>query len=161
MWECAGRVPSLRVFCPGICLTTEGKARKNHSQGERNFSQVTKNLSPSTVYILPRHPRITKPTQTHTLQNRSFELFNYAYSLNIRSILKCTWRLRSYRAVNTVHFSYKCGCTCYQVLVVVCLSQCSEQCGHDNIRVCSQTTRLTTQIILIDSFNTVTLAKLK
>jgi hypothetical protein len=70
MWKSAGRAPSLRVLYPGICLTTEGKARKNHSQGKRNFSQVTKNLIPSTVYILPRLPRITKPTQTHILQNR-------------------------------------------------------------------------------------------
>jgi hypothetical protein len=60
MWKSAGRVPSLRVFYPGICLTTEGKAQKNLSQGKRNFSQVTKNLSPSTVYILPRLPRITE-----------------------------------------------------------------------------------------------------
>jgi hypothetical protein len=66
MWKSAGRAPSLRVFCPGICLTTEGKARKNRSQGKRNFSQVTKNLSQSAVYILQRHPRITKPTQTNT-----------------------------------------------------------------------------------------------
>jgi hypothetical protein len=53
MWKVAGRAPSLQVFYPGICLTTEGKARKNHSQGKRNFSQVTKNLSQSTVYIIP------------------------------------------------------------------------------------------------------------
>jgi hypothetical protein len=69
MWKSAGRAPSLRVFYPGICLTTAGKARKNHSQGKRNFSQGNKNLSQSTVYILPGLPRITKPTQTHTLQN--------------------------------------------------------------------------------------------
>jgi hypothetical protein len=63
MWKSAGRAPSLRVFYPGICLTTEGKARKNHSQGKRNFSQVTKNLSQSTVYG-------TYYLDPHTLQNR-------------------------------------------------------------------------------------------
>ena len=62
-------VPRLCEFYPGICLTTEEKARKNLSQGKKNLSQVKKNLSQSTVYILPKHPHITKPTQTHTLQN--------------------------------------------------------------------------------------------
>ena len=51
-------------FYPGICLTTEGKARRNLSQGQENLSQ-------STVYILPKHPHVTKHTHTHThtLQN--------------------------------------------------------------------------------------------
>jgi hypothetical protein len=50
-------------FYPGICLTTEEKELKNHSQGKRNLSQDNKNLSQNTVYILPRHTHITKPTQ--------------------------------------------------------------------------------------------------
>jgi len=62
-------VPRLCDFYPGICLTTEEKARKNLSQGKKKLSQVKKNLSQSTVYILPKHAHITKPTQTHTLQN--------------------------------------------------------------------------------------------
>ena len=45
-------MPRLCEFYPGICLTIEEKARKNLSQG--------------TVYILPKHPHITKPTHTHT-----------------------------------------------------------------------------------------------
>ena len=52
-------VPRLYEFYPDICLTTEEKARKN-------LSQVKKNLSQSTVYMLPKHPHLTKPTQTHT-----------------------------------------------------------------------------------------------
>ena len=63
-------------FYPGVCLTTEDKAqenlsqdKKNLSQGKKNLSQVKKNLSQSAVYILPKHPHITKPSQTHTLQN--------------------------------------------------------------------------------------------
>jgi hypothetical protein len=62
-------VPRLCEVYPGICLTTEEKARKTLSQVEKNLSQVNKNLSQCTVYILPKHPHITKPTQTHTLQN--------------------------------------------------------------------------------------------
>jgi hypothetical protein len=52
-----------------ICLTIEEKARKNLSQGKKNLSQVKKNLSHGTVHILPKHPHITKTSQTHTLQN--------------------------------------------------------------------------------------------
>ena len=66
MWKSARAVPRLCEFYPGICLTTEEKARKNLSQGKKNLSQVKKNLSQSTVYILPKHPHITKPAQTHT-----------------------------------------------------------------------------------------------
>ena len=62
-------MPRLCEFYPGICLITEEKARKNLSQGKKNLSQVKKNLSHGTVYILPKHPHITKPSQTHTLQN--------------------------------------------------------------------------------------------
>jgi hypothetical protein len=54
-------VPRLCEFYPGICPTNDEKARKNLSQGKKNLTQ-------STVYILPKHPRITKPTQTHVLQ---------------------------------------------------------------------------------------------
>jgi hypothetical protein len=61
-------VSRLCEFYPGICLTTEEKARKNLSQGKKNFSQVKKNLSQSIENILPKHPHITKPSQTHTLQ---------------------------------------------------------------------------------------------
>jgi len=58
-------LPRLCEFYPGICLTTEEKARKSLSQGKKNPGQIRKNLSHSTVYILPKHPHITKPTQTH------------------------------------------------------------------------------------------------
>ena len=67
MWKSAGRARLCELY-PGICHTTEEKARKNLSQGK-------KNLSHSTVYILPKTPthykaltntHITKPTHTHT-----------------------------------------------------------------------------------------------
>jgi hypothetical protein len=69
-------VPSLCELYPGICLTTEEKARKNLSQGKKNLSQSTeKPQSKYIVYILsdtPTHYKtftnthITKPTHTHT-----------------------------------------------------------------------------------------------
>ena len=40
-------VPCLCELYPGICPTTEKKARKNLSQGKKNLSQVEKNLSQS------------------------------------------------------------------------------------------------------------------
>jgi hypothetical protein len=52
-------VSYLCAFYPGTCLTTEEKALEN-------LSQAKKNLSQSTVYILPKQPHITKPTHTHT-----------------------------------------------------------------------------------------------
>jgi len=38
-------MPCLCEFYPGICLTTEEKARKNLSQGKKNLNQGKKNLS--------------------------------------------------------------------------------------------------------------------
>ena len=38
-------VPRLCEFYPGICFTTEEKARENPSQGKKNLSQVKKNLN--------------------------------------------------------------------------------------------------------------------
>jgi len=66
-------VPRLYEFYPGICLITEERARKNLSQRKKNLSQRKKNLSQGkknlsqgTLYIIPKHPHITKPTHTHT-----------------------------------------------------------------------------------------------
>jgi len=38
-------VPRLCEFYPGICLTTEEKARKNLSQVKKNLSQIRKKLT--------------------------------------------------------------------------------------------------------------------
>ena len=51
--------PRLGELYPGICLTTEEKARKNLSQGSRRVL----------VYILPKRTRYKTHTHTHTLQN--------------------------------------------------------------------------------------------
>jgi hypothetical protein len=48
-WKSAGR---LCEFYPGICHTTQGIARK-------------KTQSEYIIYILPKHPHITKPSHTH------------------------------------------------------------------------------------------------
>jgi len=46
VWRSSGRAPSLR-FCPGICLTTEEKARKNLSPGTlRPMSQSARRNIP-------------------------------------------------------------------------------------------------------------------
>ena len=85
-------------FYPGICLTTEEKARKNLSQGKKNLSQVKKNLSQSTVYIyqnthtLPNTHKHTKHSQTHKTPtntqnphkhtNKRIPIFGDAYCLH-------------------------------------------------------------------------------
>jgi hypothetical protein len=62
-------VPRLCEFYPGICLTTEEKARKNLSQVKKNLSQRTEKLQSTQYAYYQKHPHITKPTPTHTLQN--------------------------------------------------------------------------------------------
>jgi hypothetical protein len=80
-------VPRLCEFYPGICLTTEGKARKNLSQGKKNRTQVKKNLSQSTVYILPKTPAHYKTlTNTH-----------------INALVHIRYCLFSYRILSTCH----------------------------------------------------------
>ena len=49
-------MPRLCEFYPGICLTTEEKARKTLSQGSRRVL----------VYILPKRTDYKTHTQTHT-----------------------------------------------------------------------------------------------
>jgi len=65
--EC-GPCPVFASFTLGFAL----QLRKKHGKTSvrvRKTCQVRKILSQSTVYILPKHPHITKPSQTHTLQN--------------------------------------------------------------------------------------------
>ena len=62
-------VPRLCKFYPGICLTTEEKAWKNLSQGKKNLSQVKKTSVKVQYTYYQKHPHITKPSQTHTLEN--------------------------------------------------------------------------------------------
>ena len=77
-------MPRLCEFYPGICLTTEEKAWKNLRQGKKNLSQVKRNLSQGRVYILPKHPHITKPTKIHTLQNPHIHTHTHILQNNIK-----------------------------------------------------------------------------
>jgi hypothetical protein len=56
-------VPSLCELYPGICLTTEEKARKNLSQDRRRDSKNAHYQDTHTLQTPPIH------THTHTLQN--------------------------------------------------------------------------------------------
>jgi len=84
-------VPRLCEFYPGICLTTEEKAWKYPSQGKKNLSQVKKNFSHSTIYILSKTPthyktltntHITKPTHTHTRAYTHYKAIYKHHSTN-------------------------------------------------------------------------------
>jgi hypothetical protein len=66
-----GIVPRLCDLHPGICLTTEEKGRKSLSQGSRRVL----------VYILPKHPHITKPTHTHTPTHCKTHTYEHTYTL--------------------------------------------------------------------------------
>jgi hypothetical protein len=72
-------VPLLYELYSGICLTTEEKARKI-------LGQDKKNLSHSTVYILPKHLHITKPThtQTHTHTHTNTHTHTHTLQNNIK-----------------------------------------------------------------------------
>jgi hypothetical protein len=87
-------VSRLCEFYPGICLTTEEKARKNLSQGKKNLSQVKKNLKVQYSYY-QKHPHITKPSQTHRLQNPL---------IHIRA---CTHTIKQYKTT-TIQIKTKC-----------------------------------------------------
>jgi len=73
-------VPRLCEFYPGICLTTEEKARKNLSQRKKNLSQVTKSSVTVQYTYYQKHPHITKPSQTHTLQNPLIHTHTHAHT---------------------------------------------------------------------------------
>ena len=69
-------VPRLCEFNPGICLTTEEKARKNLSQGSRRVLVYILNITKTPTQL--QYPHIHTPTllqnththtHTHTLQN--------------------------------------------------------------------------------------------
>jgi hypothetical protein len=59
-------VSRICVLYPGICLTTEEKARKNQSQGKTNLSQVNKNLRVHYTYYQDTHTLQNRHKQTHT-----------------------------------------------------------------------------------------------
>ena len=62
--EC-GPCPVFASFTTAFALQLRKKNGKNLSQGKKNLSQFKKNLNQGTLYILPKHPHITKSTHTH------------------------------------------------------------------------------------------------
>ena len=65
-------VPYLCEFNPGICLTTEEKARKNLSKGSRRVLIESKSVSIHITYYQNTHtythPHVTKQYKTTTVQ---------------------------------------------------------------------------------------------
>jgi hypothetical protein len=90
-------VPCLCEFYPGICRTTEEKARKNLSQGKKNLSHVKENLSHSTVYILPKAP--THYKALNKINERQRPLLKYL-ERNICKLCKCL----PHKTIHTHHF---------------------------------------------------------
>jgi hypothetical protein len=74
-------VPRHCEFYPGICLTTEEKARKNLSQGKKTLSQ-------STVYILSKHPHISRQYKTTTVKTETNTVHDIP-KRNSHNIIKC------------------------------------------------------------------------
>jgi hypothetical protein len=57
----------MHCHCPGICLTTDEKARKNLSVRVRKTSVRLRKTSVKVEFTYyQKHPHITKPTDTHT-----------------------------------------------------------------------------------------------
>jgi hypothetical protein len=104
-------VPRLCEFYPGICLTTEEKARKTLSQGRKNLSQV-KNLSQSTAYIYQTHTLQNPHIYTHTLQNN---IKPPQYKLKQNAIGKATqWGERTYYSISLKRTSHPLAAYPYQ-----------------------------------------------
>jgi hypothetical protein len=71
-------VPSLCELYPGICLTTEEKARKNLSEGSRRDSKNAHYQYTHTLQIPPiRHPHITNPVALTPASLTTSEYFCY------------------------------------------------------------------------------------
>jgi hypothetical protein len=63
--EC-GSCPAFASFTLAFALQLGKKHEKTSVRVMKNLRQVKKNLSQSTVCILPKHPHITKPARAHT-----------------------------------------------------------------------------------------------
>ena len=69
MWKSAGRAPSLRVL-PWHLPYNLGKSTEKTSVRVRKTSVRLRKTSVKVQYTYyQKHPHITKPSQTHTLQN--------------------------------------------------------------------------------------------
>jgi hypothetical protein len=77
-------VPSLWELCPGICLTTEEKARKNLSQDSRRDSKYTHYQDTRTLQNPPTHTHTHTHTRTHTHTHTHthYKTIQYHHSTN-------------------------------------------------------------------------------
>ena len=64
--EKCGPCPVFESFTLAFALQLLKKHGKTSVRVRKTSVRLRKTLSQSTVYILPKHPHITKPTQTHT-----------------------------------------------------------------------------------------------
>jgi len=81
MWKSVGRAPSLRVL-PWHLPYKWGKRHGKTSVRVRKTSVRLRKTSVRVqyTYILPKHPHITKPSQTHTLQNPQAHTHTHTHS---------------------------------------------------------------------------------
>ena len=71
--ESAGRAPSLKLY-PGICLTTEGKARKNLRYGTSNIAPI---LVAAVQYTFT-HNNAQENTMRQNTQNETYIIIDIA-----------------------------------------------------------------------------------
>ena len=67
--EKCGPCPVFESFTLAFALQLLKKHGKTSVRVRKTSVRLRKTLSQSTVYILPKHPHVTKPTQIRTLQN--------------------------------------------------------------------------------------------
>jgi len=96
MWKGAGRAPSFASFSLAFALQLRKEHGKNLSQVKKNLSQVKKSVNQSTVYILPKHPHITKPSQTHTLIINTHIIY-VCVCVCVQEVRKITINLKIFR----------------------------------------------------------------
>jgi septal ring factor EnvC (AmiA/AmiB activator) len=79
-------VSHLCELCPGICLTTEQKARINFSQGKKNLSQVKKNLSQGKKNLSHVKQNLSQGKKTSVKLRKTSIRIQYTYYQNIHTL---------------------------------------------------------------------------
>jgi hypothetical protein len=87
MWKSASRA-RLCEFYPGICFTTEEKARKNLSQGKKNLSQVKKNFKVQYTYY-QKHPHKRTHYKTHSYTHSRIHTTKQYKTTTVQIKTKC------------------------------------------------------------------------
>jgi hypothetical protein len=101
-------VPRLCEFYPGIYLKTKKKARKNLSQGKKTIRLRKTSVKVQYAYY-QKHPRITKPSQTRTLQNPLIHPHAHTHTTKqyktttVQIKTKCLWEKQQYLVSDAVN----------------------------------------------------------